>query len=911
MIRIIFIELFNPLFVPFLMQNHIPKIILAFLTILLLADCQSHKTHILYSSSAFSIYSDSVTEGHYTAKALSDTEMVSDYKSPSLHPQNAEIIFKFSINGDDNENASGKNHTIICLSKNCSTPVIPFGKLWTDSSHLPANSVLQNGTQLTIKVDMRNALNSFKQKGYFTTYNGKKIYKNEFKGVFVAGDVVPLTWDFANLAHHTDLKMKEEGNSGIYELTITLHPQLDTTASHWKLSADLSALPKYTSDHTLVNALYNLSLEEMQEDIQSDKTFMAGAKWPGVWTRDVSYSTYLSLAILHPGICRNSLMKKVNKNGVIIQDTGTGGSYPCSTDRMVWAIAAWEIYKVTGDTAWLRQAYAIIKKSAEADEQNIHDPQTGLVHGETSFMDWREQSYPKWMQPVDIFNSECLSTNAVHYETNVVLSEMSKRLGDMTDYQEFSQIADGIKKTINQYLWMPDKGYYGEYRYGKNYKILSPKSESLGESLSILFNIASDEQQKSILEKMPVLDYGVPCFYPEITGIPPYHNDAVWPFVDAFWTLAAAKAGNEKAVMEGMNSIYRAAALFLTNKENMVAGNGDYIGTQVNSDRQLWSVAGNLAMVYKVIFGMHFQPDSLRFSPFVPYSYRGENKLTNFHYRNASLDIELSGYGNKIKSFLLDDKQEKTAEIPGNLRGKHTIKIVLNDNTVAGNIHLVKDYFAPEAPHATLSGDTLHWQAVNTAKEYEVMINGKKVATTQDTQYKVPINQYEEYQVIAVDSAGFKSFTSNPVVNIPPSFLQTYQMENFAPASALSYKGFTGKGFVEISTTKNLKIKFNITIPQDGEYAIDFRYANGNGPINTDNKCAMRSLFINNQRIGTVVFPQRGQGQWSNWGFSNALIVKLTKGTYPASLIFEPVNANMNMQVNQAMLDEVRVIRIW
>lgn len=892
------------------MQNHISKIVLAFLLIILFAACQSPKPKALYSSSTFSIYSDSATEGHYTAKALSDTEMVSDYKSPALHPQSAEVTFKFSINGDDNENAPGKNHTFICLSKNCTTPVIPFGESWTDSTQLPANSVLQDGTQLTIKVNMQNVLKSFQQKGYFTTYNGKKIYKNEFKGVYVAGNVTPLTWDFANLATHSDLQMKEDGNSGIYELTITLHPQLDTTASHWQLSADLTGLPKYISDHTLVNALYNLSLEEMQEDVQADNTFMAGAKWPGVWTRDVSYSTYLSLAILHPNICRNSLMKKVNKNGTIIQDTGTGGSYPCSTDRMVWAIAAWEIYKVTGDTAWLRQSYAIIKKSAEADEQNIYDPVTGLVHGETSFMDWREQSYPKWMQPIDIFNSECLSTNAVHYETNVILADMSKRLNNDSSYEKYSRIAENIKTAINKYLWMPDKGYYGEYLYGKNYRILSPKSENLGESLSMLFNIASNQQQKSILEKMPVLNYGVPCFYPQIPNIPPYHNDAVWPFVDAFWTLAAARFGNEKAVMEGMNSIYRAAALFLTNKENMVASNGDYIGTQVNSDRQLWSVAGNLAMIYKVVFGMHFQPDSLQFSPFVPYSYNGKNKLSDFHYRKASLDIDLTGYGNKIKSFLLDGKQLKSATISGNLTGKHTIKIVLSDNNVTGNINLAKDHFSPETPVAMLSGDTLHWQPVNRAKDYEVIINGKKVATIQDTLFHLSLVDYEEYQVISIDSTGYESFASNPVVNIPSSILQTYQMENFATASALPYKGFTGKGFVEISTTKNLKIKFNITIPQDGEYAIDFRYANGNGPINTDNKCAMRSLFVNNQRIGTVIFPQRGQGQWSNWGFSNSLIVKLTKGTYPASLILEPVNANMNIQVNQAMLDEVRIVKI-
>ena len=59
--------------------------------------------------------------------------------------------------------------------------------------------------------------------------------------------------------------------------------------------------------------------------------------------------------------CKNSLLRKVNKNGRIIQDTGTGGAWPCSTDRMIWAVAAWELYKVTGDKDWLQQAYMIIK----------------------------------------------------------------------------------------------------------------------------------------------------------------------------------------------------------------------------------------------------------------------------------------------------------------------------------------------------------------------------------------------------------------------------------------------------------------------------------------------------------------------------------------------------------------------
>ncbi len=68
----------------------------------------------------------------------------------------------------------------------------------------------------------------------------------------------------------------------------------------------------------------------------------------------------------------------------------------------------------------------------------------------------------------------------------------------------------------------------------------------------------------------------------------------------SYYTWAAAKTGNSLAVEHGLASIYRSTGMFLTNKENMVAQNGNSLGTEINSDRQLWSVAGNLATFYRV-----------------------------------------------------------------------------------------------------------------------------------------------------------------------------------------------------------------------------------------------------------------------------------------------------------------------
>src|SRR5665213_660190 len=235
----------------------------------------------------------------------------------------------------------------------------------------------------------------------------------------------------------------------------------DKTVVHWQLSKDITAFPHYESSFPLSNAIYRMSLEEMINAVEPDSTFRTGKLWGGVWTRDISYSIILSMAYLQPNVAIKSLLRKVNKKGCIIQDTGTGGAYPCSTDRMIWAVAAWEIFKATGNRDWLHKAFLIIKKSVDNDSEVVYDKVTGLVRGESSFLDWREQTYPAWMQPADIFESECLGTNAVHYEANKVLAEMAKILGNAREVIKYQLASEIIKKGINKYLWMPDKGYYG------------------------------------------------------------------------------------------------------------------------------------------------------------------------------------------------------------------------------------------------------------------------------------------------------------------------------------------------------------------------------------------------------------------------------------------------------------------
>lgn len=674
----------------------------------------------------------------------------------------------------------------------------------------------------------------------------------------------------------------------------------------WQPTHDLSQKPRYTSGQPLVDALFALATDEAIQNIEPDTTFRTGAKWGGVWTRDISYSIFLAFSYHEPEVAKNSLMKKVKRDR-IIQDTGSGGAWPVSTDRVVWAVAAWEIYKVTGDKNWLETVFPIIKNTVEDDNQVIYDASTGLYKGESSFLDWREQSYPKWMSNKDIYESENLGTNVLHYQINSILVEMAKELGQPAD--EFEVYARTLKESINSNLWLANKGFYSQYLYGRSGLTASPRFETLGEALAILFEVADTNQAQSIVENAPLTTFGVPCFYPQIPGIEPYHNNAIWPFVQAYWNLAAAKSGNEAVLTHGLASIYRAAALFLTNYENMVADNGDFEGTAINSDHMLWSMAGNLAMVNRVLMGLNFETNGIRFNPVIPEVFGGAKKLENFKYRNAVLTIEIEGFGNKMASIKLDGDELENGFLPATLDGEHTIKIVMNNkNFGLQKAAILKNHVSLDTPELKRIGSELIWTVQDGAKSYVLYKNGTEISRSNATSIQIDTNHFAEYKVSALDALGWESFTSEPLLILPKSKVQYVQFEAFNESFVKIVAEFSGKGYVVSTLTENIGTYIELEVEKEGFYSFDIRYANGSGPWNTENKCALRTFDLDLNYVGTFVFPQRGTDAWDNWDYSNSLQTYLTKGKHDILIRFRPWNNNMNVEINTVYLDQFRVI---
>ena len=433
--------------------------------------------------------------------------------------------------------------------------------------------------------------------------------------------------------------------------------------------AEEDGLPRVRSGNLAFDALFALAGREMRQNAVSQimdgnynggqaidcACFATGEKWAYVWTRDLSYAADLGLALLDPQRVRNSLDFKLSgwrpditaaaqipgtADGLqIVQDTGSGGSWPVSTDRLTWALAAEETLRTlpaAERAPFAARAFTALSNTIEIDRVAAFDPATGLYTGEESFLDWRDQSYAAWI-PGDLASmasSRALSTNVVYYQALKLAAQLAREQRQADQAERYARWADALKQAINTRLWLPDEGMYSSLTAGHLDDAPLHKFDWLGQALAIVSGVADDRQARSILARYPHGPLGAPMIWPQQIGAPVYHNRSAWPFVTAYGLRAAAQGGNVAVADLAYTSLMRGAAVNLSNMENLEWLSGQPLlldednpglsGPVINSRRQLWSVGGYLGMVIGNVFGVQVQDDGIALRPFVTAKLRRE-----------------------------------------------------------------------------------------------------------------------------------------------------------------------------------------------------------------------------------------------------------------------------------------------
>ena len=211
--------------------------------------------------------------------------------------------------------------------------------------------------------------------------------------------------------------------------------------------------------------------------------------------------------------------------------------------------------------------------------------------------------------------------------------------------------------------------------------------------------------------------------------------------------------------------------------------------------------------------------------------------------------------------------------------------------TLAANAYL------PLTPQTEVSsGGVMTWKPTEGSVAYEIIRDGQVVG--KQTETSLTLTQPGAYSVRGVDASGMPGYISAPQ---DFSLAQTlYQAEDYGIATG---------SYLELTRTKNISVVIPIEVSQEGDYSIDWRYSNGAGPVNTNNRCAIRLMRIG-RAVYPVVLPQRGEGRWVDWGFTNKQTVHLTAGRHVVSLDFTDRTENMHGEQNEARIDYLRIVKL-
>jgi hypothetical protein len=488
------------------------------------------------------------------------------------------------------------------------------------------------------------------------------------------------------------ISIAEESETRTYALSSTQdlrRPELPPYVHITEHAEDM----RVRSGNLMFDGLFALAMQEVRQARISKiddgsfepvacECFETGEQWHFVWTRDTAYAVDLSLALVDPARAMNSLLfktgdKRITTDGSLVstgpemvQDTGSGGSWPISSDRVAWTLGAAELLKyLDGEqrTVFRDHVYEIVTSAIHTDRNALHDGRDGLYRGEQSFLDWREQTYPTWVarDVVHIGMAKALSTNAVHYATLQLAAELAAEKGDTAGQAMYQAMADDLKAAIQEHFWLEDEGLFSSLKHTELDPAVLGKFDLLGESLAVHLGIADDEQARRIVASYPHTNAGAPVIWPQQPDVPIYHNRAIWPFVSAYALRAAKRVENDAVIDLDMESLMRAAALNMSNMENLEFATGapSFYTTQnpalggpvLNSRRQLWSVAGYISMVVDVVFGLETSQDGIRFDPFISWHtrntlFRGSDtiELKNLSYRGKRIDLRVAlpgGFG--------------------------------------------------------------------------------------------------------------------------------------------------------------------------------------------------------------------------------------------------------------------------
>lgn len=413
-----------------------------------------------------------------------------------------------------------------------------------------------------------------------------------------------------------------------------------------------------------------------------------------LYTRDTAFSSWLGTAYILPEVVRSHLTYlrqqrraiglKVSEqhdipiDGIPIEQTGMteqelGSQYNTNcytrrTDDIVWVMGLWEVYLATQDASLLSYMLEQFDYFDEHFYRWFFDESDGLYLGQPTFIDVGGPCYPG-RGPSETVMLKALSTNGLYAGAFDMLARAADLLGDDTKAATLRGRRDAMKTAIVESF---GTNAYAFYKFENG--TYSDRQETLGLAFLALYDIIPPQECAALFERYPDGDFGHPLVWPFFGSKYTYHDNSTWPFADTIFALAEYKVSDkQQAIRKTLAKLCRHGL------------NGDFnellewkTGKFIGCPGYIWSAAGFLTLVYRMIAGLDVSDDGVvHFAPVLPAELGGRFGLTDLKVGNTTINLYLRGHGQTVHDCTINGKPAKRPIVQANGR-RDDIHVNLN-----------------------------------------------------------------------------------------------------------------------------------------------------------------------------------------------------------------------------------------
>ena len=368
----------------------------------------------------------------------------------------------------------------------------------------------------------------------------------------------------------------------------------------------------------------------------------------------------------------------------------------CVGESILYLISTCQVLKIMRNRSFAEDVYPSLKKALDATLANEKE---GLIFpgGDYGFdaIDW----------PVGFGHCPQVFMSAAAFKGMLELRDLSLWLGEKDYAEKLLGNAEALKRTINEKLWMEDRGHYrvglAIGKVGKDDRdgdLFSREMVSWGTLVAVLWGVAEGDRARKALrtiKKRLYAPYGLKFFdphwspsYTDVKEAATYEagrvqNGAYW---QTWWSLdifitAQLLSGNIEEGLEvlhdvRLDTIYARFKMKEKGKELSFIRSGEWTDTDmtfpVTSIPYTLTAAFFNQTLLEAILGIHIDYGFLRIEPHLPTSW-DKATVSNLTIGDSVWTIEMRRQGTPAR-ILLDSRETKTIPITP---GKHVVQVVL------------------------------------------------------------------------------------------------------------------------------------------------------------------------------------------------------------------------------------------